>query len=141
MKKIVTVSLGVLLSSALLAGAYAGQGSAGAVSGQASSETDIKAGSPSQPAHEPLLSPETAGRTATFEGEVLRIKGHYYTVKDASGKSVRLRVDKHTKIDGNIAAHDMVVAHATQMPNDTSTPSDKKQASQAQWRADSIEKR
>src|SRR6266571_4501805 len=86
MKRTVIFYLGALLSFVLVAGAYAGQGQS------ASSDTGTQATSPAQPAPGPLISPGTAGKTATIEGEVLGIKGQYYTVKDGSGKTVQLHV-------------------------------------------------
>jgi uncharacterized protein YdeI (BOF family) len=129
-------ALGTLLSLGLVAGAYAAQGQegAGAASGQASPDTGMKSGSPAQPAPGPTISPGTAGKAESIEGEVLRIEGDIYVVKDTSGKEVRLHVDKSTKIDGNITAKDLIIAKASQM-------SAKSKAPDVTWHADSIKKR
>ncbi|MEP6600330.1 MAG: hypothetical protein ABJB49_00805 [Nitrospirota bacterium] len=158
MKRTVILSLGMLLSFAL-AGAYAGQGQTGfgGASGEASpepdvkspppaktrrastapktSQSDMKAGSAAQSATAPSVKAATSGRTATIEGEVLRIRGNSYTVKDTSGKTVRLRVDKDTKLDSNISQHDMVIANASEMTIRKSSASPK-----TVWHADSMSK-
>ena len=159
MKRTVILSLGMLLSFALIAGAYAGQGQTGfgGASGEASpepdmkspppaktprastapkaSQSDMKAGSAAQSITAPSVKAATSGRTATIEGEVLRIKGNSYTVKDTSGKTVRLRVDKDTKLDSNISQHDMVIANASEMTIGKSSASPK-----TVWHADSMSK-
>jgi uncharacterized protein YdeI (BOF family) len=132
MKRIVILSLGVLVSFALVAGAYADQGKAGSAGG-ASGGTGTKAESPAQPAPGPIISPKTAGHVETIEGELLRIDKDVYVVKDISGKEVSLVVDKDTKVDGNIAARDQIVAQATAIK--------KEHAQKGKWHADSIRKR
>ena len=132
MKRIVILFLGVLASFALVAGAYADQGQAG--SGGASGPGTVKkAESPAQPAPGPIISPKTAGHIETVEGELLRIDKDVYVVKDVSGKEVSLRVDKDTNVDGNIAAHDHIIAQATALK--------KEHAQSGKWHADSIKKR
>jgi uncharacterized protein YdeI (BOF family) len=131
MKRMVILSLGVLVTFALVAGAYADQGQAG--SGGASGGTGKKAESPAQAAPGPIISPKTAGHIETIEGELLRIDKDIYVVKDVSGKEVSLLVDKDTKVDGNIAAHDQIVAQATAIK--------KEHAQKGKWHADSIRKR
>ena len=158
MKRTLILSIG-MLSFALIAGAYAGQGQTGfgGASGEASPEPDVKspppaktphanaspktsqpdmkAGSAVQPDTAVAVKPATFGRTATIEGEVLRIRGNSYTVKDTSGKTVRLHVDKNTKLDSNISQHDMVTANASEMTIRKSTA-----PSKTVWHADSISK-
>jgi hypothetical protein len=46
-------------------------------------------------------------------GDLLKIEGEFYVVKDASGKEVRLHVNKDTKVVGNIKAGDKIEAQAT----------------------------
>jgi hypothetical protein len=157
MQKLGILSFGALLSLALVAGAYAAQGQTdtGGVSGMpGSSDTgpsgtrsDVKPGSPAQPAPGPSVAPGTAGRSETVEGELLRIDGEYYVVKDISGREVRLHVDSNTKVDGNLAPHDKIVARATEMsaaPR-TSTPpaagSPPDTSARSAWHADSIKKK
>ena len=132
MKRIVILSLGVLVTFALVAGAYADQGQAGS-GGAAGPGTGKKAESPAQAAPGPIISPKTAGHIETIEGELLRIDKDLYVVKDVSGKEVSLLVDKDTKVEGNIAAHDQIVAQATALK--------KEHAQRGNWHADSIKKR
>ena len=127
MKQIVALSLGVLVTFALVSGTYADQGQAG------SGGTGKKAESPAQAAPGPIISPQTVGHIETVEGELLRIDKDVYVVKDVSGKEVSLLVDKDTKVDGNIAAHDQIVAQATAIK--------KEHAQKGKWHADSINKR
>ena len=135
MKRIVILSLGVLVTFALVAGAYADQGQTGSggSSGQPSPGSGMKSQSPAQPAPGPIISPKTAGHTETVEGELLRIDKDIYVVKDLAGKEVSLVVDKDTKVDGNIAPRDQIVAQATALK--------KEHAQSGKWHADTIRKR
>jgi len=130
MKRIVILSLGVLVTFALVAGAYADQGQAGSGGAAGTGKTTE---SPAQPAPGPIISPKTAGHIETIEGELLRIDKDVYVVKDVSGKEVSLVVDKDTKTEGNIAAHDQIVAQATALK--------KEHTQKGKWHADSIKKR
>ena len=65
--------------------------------------------------------------------ELLRVDKDVYVVKDVSGKEVSLMVDKDTKVDGNIAAHDHIIAQATALK--------KEHTQSGKWHADSIKKR
>ena len=134
MKRFTILSLGVLLGFALAAGAYAVQEKtdAGGAAGQPPG-AGKKAESPSQPAPGPIISPQTAGHTETIEGELLRIDRDIYVVKDATGKEVSLKVDKDTKLEGNVVLHDQIVARATAMKS--------QHAESGKWHADSIKKR
>jgi hypothetical protein len=60
-------------------------------------------------------STEKTGKSASqaIKGEVLKIDGENYTIKDASGKEVRLHVDKTTKTQGTLKVGDKVEAEAT----------------------------
>jgi uncharacterized protein YdeI (BOF family) len=145
-KKGLLLSVGLLLGVAVAAGLYAAQGQSGAgpASGQPSSsasDTDMKSGTQAPPGAS--VTPGMAGRTATIEGEVLRIEGEYYVVKDVSGKEVRLHVDKSTKLDGNIVANDLIVARASQVSSADATSPDQQSSKSAKsaWHADSIKKR
>jgi hypothetical protein len=46
----------------------------------------------------------------TISGEVLRIEGQTYVIRDAFGKEVRLRVDQNSKIEGSPKVGDRVEA-------------------------------
>jgi hypothetical protein len=56
------------------------------------------------------------GDAATIQGEILKIEGgadgSFYTVKDASGKEVRLHVNKETKMDSALRVGDRVEAQS-----------------------------
>ena len=49
---------------------------------------------------------------ATIKGEVLKIDGENYTVKDAAGKEVKLHVNAQTKKEGDIKVGDKIEAQA-----------------------------
>ena len=55
-----------------------------------------------------------APSTQTLNGDLLKIEGEFYVVKDMSGKEIRLHVDKTTKLEGAIKAGDKVEAQATE---------------------------
>ncbi len=46
-------------------------------------------------------------------GEVLKIEGDFFTLKDAAGKEVRFRVTKDTELFGSFKAGDIVEARLT----------------------------
>lgn len=52
----------------------------------------------------------------TVEGEVLRIYTDSYVIRDLAGREVRLHVDKSTKLDGNLAPGDKVIARVIDPP-------------------------
>ncbi len=52
--------------------------------------------------------------TQTVKGDVLKIDGEFYVVKDMTGKEVRLHVDKTTKLEGTFKAGDKVEAQVTE---------------------------
>lgn len=49
----------------------------------------------------------------TIKGDVQKIDGEYYVVKDSTGKETRLHVDKTSKLDGTFKAGDKIEAQAT----------------------------
>jgi hypothetical protein len=51
--------------------------------------------------------------TKTIQGDLLKIDGEFYVVKDMAGKEVRLHVDKTTALEGVIKTGDKVEAQAT----------------------------
>ena len=55
-----------------------------------------------------------APSTQTVNGDLLKIDGEFYVVKDMSGKEIRLHVDKTTTLEGTIKAGDKVEAQATE---------------------------
>ena len=52
--------------------------------------------------------------TQAISGDLLKIDGEFYVVKDASGKEVRLHVDKTTKVEGALKAGDQIEAQASE---------------------------
>jgi uncharacterized protein YdeI (BOF family) len=70
------------------------------------------AADPSAPSTEKMgKSGSAAGQT--IKGEVLKVEGENYTIKDASGKEIRIHVDKSTKTHGPLKVGDKVEAEAT----------------------------
>ncbi len=51
--------------------------------------------------------------TQTVKGDLLKIDGEFYVVKDMSGKEIRLHVDKTSQLDGIFKAGDKIEAQAT----------------------------
>lgn len=49
----------------------------------------------------------------TVKGDLLKIDGEYYVVKDTAGKEIRLHVDKTSQLDGTFKAGDRIKAQAT----------------------------
>ena len=56
--------------------------------------------------------PITSG-LQTVQGDVLKIEGDSYVVKDMTGKEIRLHVDKTTELEGSFKAGDQIEARAT----------------------------
>ena len=50
----------------------------------------------------------------TIEGDLLKIEGEFYVVKDMAGKEIRLHADKATVLDGAIKVGDEVQVQATE---------------------------
>lgn len=49
-----------------------------------------------------------------IKGDLLKIDGEFYVVKDASGKEVRLHVDKTSKVEGALKPGDKIEAQASE---------------------------
>ncbi len=49
----------------------------------------------------------------TVKGDLLKIDGEFYVVKDSAGKEIRLHVDKTSQLDGTFKAGDKIEAQAT----------------------------
>ena len=54
-----------------------------------------------------------APSSQTVKGDLLKIDGDYYVVKDMAGKEVRLHVDKTSQLDGTFKAGDKIEAQTT----------------------------
>ena len=55
-----------------------------------------------------------APSSQTVKGDLLKIDGEYYVVKDMAGKEIHLHVDKTTAVDGAIKVGDKIEAQATE---------------------------
>jgi|SRR5262245_40795306 len=66
-------------------------------------------------AAEPMAAPGemTAPGSRIVTGDLLKIDGEFYVVKEASGKEVRLHVDKTSKLEGTFKAGDKIEAQAS----------------------------
>jgi len=60
-------------------------------------------------AAEPMAEPGSQA----VKGDLLRIDGEFYVVKDTSGKEVRLHVDETSKLEGTFKAGDKIEAQAS----------------------------
>ena len=49
----------------------------------------------------------------TVKGDLLKIDGEFYVVKEMSGKEIRLHVDKTSQLDGTFKAGDKIEAQTT----------------------------
>jgi hypothetical protein len=54
-----------------------------------------------------------APASQTVKGDLLRIDGEFYVVKEPSGKEVRLHVDETSKLEGTFEAGDKIEAQAS----------------------------
>lgn len=61
-------------------------------------------------AQEPSPTPLHPTGAQTVFGEVLKIEGATYVIRDAFGKDVRLRVDQNSKIEGSPKVGDRIEA-------------------------------
>ncbi|HSL05825.1 MAG TPA: hypothetical protein VK901_20095 [Nitrospiraceae bacterium] len=58
------------------------------------------------------------GNPNVLQGEVVRIDGDGYVIRESGGRNMRLRVDNTTRFDRNITVGDKVVAITNPMPSD-----------------------
>ena len=72
---------------------------------------DMGTSSPA-PAGAAAAAAKEASSAQTVSGEVLKIEGENYVVKDAMGKEVKLHVSPETKKDGDIKVGDKIEAQA-----------------------------
>ena len=63
--------------------------------------------------------------TQTVKGDLLKIDGEYYVVKDMAGKEVRLHVDKTSQLDGIFKAGDKIEAQTTDKGHASSSKQEK----------------
>ena len=54
-----------------------------------------------------------APSTQTVIGDLLKIDGEFYVLKDTVGREIRLHVDKTSQLDGTFKAGDKIEAQAT----------------------------
>jgi hypothetical protein len=112
-----SVLAGLMMASALLIGGC-GQ-STEPPKDQMKKPAEVPATAPGAPtATEPpppggAMAPAGTAPAGMVKGELLRIEGDFYVVKDDTGKEVRLHVDKTSKVDGSPKAGDKVEAQVT----------------------------
>jgi uncharacterized protein YdeI (BOF family) len=61
----------------------------------------------------PLVADAQIPGPQTVKGDVLKMDGEFYIVKDMAGKEIRLHVDKTTELEGSFKAGDQIEARAT----------------------------
>ena len=66
-----------------------------------------------EPAPGGAMAPAGSAPAGMVKGDLLRIEGDFYVVKDDTGKEVRLHVDKTSKVDGAPKPGDKVEAQVT----------------------------
>ena len=54
-----------------------------------------------------------AAGSQTLKGDVLKIEGEYYVLKDPTGMEVRLHVDHTSQLDSDLKAGDKIEAQVT----------------------------
>ena len=62
----------------------------------------------------PLVADAQISGPQTVKGDVLKMDGEFYIVKDMAGKEIRLHVDKTTELEGSFKAGDQIEARATE---------------------------
>lgn len=62
----------------------------------------------------PLVADAQIPGPQTVKGDVLKMDGDFYIVKDMAGKEIRLHVDKTTELEGSFKAGDQIEARATE---------------------------
>lgn len=62
----------------------------------------------------PLVADAQIPGPQAVKGDVLKMDGEFYVVKDMTGKEIRLHVDKTTELDGTFKAGDQIEAQATE---------------------------
>jgi hypothetical protein len=58
------------------------------------------------------------GNPNVLQGEVMRIDGDRYLIRESGGRDMQLRVDNTTRFDRNITVADKVLAITNPMPSD-----------------------
>ena len=108
-----SVLAGLMMASALLIGGC-GQ-STEPPKDQMKKPAEAPATAPMAPEAAPggAMAPAGTAPAGMVKGELLRIEGDFYVVKDDTGKEVRLHVDKTSKVDGSPKAGDKVEAQVT----------------------------
>jgi len=62
----------------------------------------------------PLVADAQTPAPQTVTGDVMKMDGEFYIVKDMTGKEIRLHVDKTTELEGSFKAGDQIEARATE---------------------------
>jgi uncharacterized protein YdeI (BOF family) len=83
------------------------------------------AGGAAAAAEKAAAGAKEGANTRTIKGEVLKIDGENYFVKDATGKEVKLHVSPETKKDGDVKVGDKIEAQADASGHATSIKASK----------------
>ena len=70
------------------------------------------------PSDASMYSMYKLGNPNVLQGEVVRIDGDGYVIRESGGRDMRLRVDNTTRFDRNITVGDKVLAITNPMPSD-----------------------
>jgi uncharacterized protein YdeI (BOF family) len=62
----------------------------------------------------PLVEDARIPGPQTVTGDVLKMDGDFYVIRDMTGKEIRLHVDKTTTLEGSFKAGDKIEARATE---------------------------
>jgi uncharacterized protein YdeI (BOF family) len=87
-------------------------------------DRDIRAGervvviTSTMPSDASMYSIYKLGNPNVLQGEVMRIDGDRYLIRESGGRDMQLRVDNTTRFDRNITVADKVVAITNPMPSD-----------------------
>ena len=59
------------------------------------------------------MGKESKERPRSVNGELLRIEGEYFVIRDSSGQEVKLQVDKETKMENAVQVGDRIEAQVS----------------------------
>jgi uncharacterized protein YdeI (BOF family) len=94
-------------------------------SGSTEMGTPGSGGGAAAAAEKAAATAKEGANTRTVKGELLKIDGENYVVKDATGKEVKLHVSPETKKDGDVKVGDKIEAQADASGHATSIKASK----------------
>ena len=110
MKKLIGImAVGCILS---LTGLASAADTGAPAPGSTEMGTSGAAGGAAAAAEKAAANAKEGAGARTIKGEVLKIDGENYLVKDAAGKEVKLHVSSETKKDGDVKVGDKIEAQA-----------------------------